>query len=32
LRISRADVADFLVNTVEHERHRRQRVVLSGPQ
>jgi putative NADH-flavin reductase len=32
LRISRADVADFLVSAVEHERHRRQRVVLSGSQ
>jgi putative NADH-flavin reductase len=31
VRISRADVADFLVGAVEHERHRRQRVVLSGP-
>ena len=32
LRISRADVADFVVSTVEHNRYRRQRVVLSGPQ
>jgi putative NADH-flavin reductase len=31
LRISRADVADFLVSTVEHDRYRCQRVVLSGP-
>jgi len=32
LRITRTDVADFLVSTVEHDRSRRQRVVLSGPQ
>jgi putative NADH-flavin reductase len=32
LRISRADVADFVVSTVEHDGYRRQRVVLSGAQ
>lgn len=31
LRIRRADVADFLVSAVEHDRCRRRRVVLSGP-
>ncbi len=31
LRISRSDVADFLVSAVEHQRYHGQRVVLSGP-
>lgn len=32
LRVSRADVADVLVSAVEHDRYRRQRVVLSRAQ